>query len=567
MKIEEDYWYISYDNGASWTKLGKATGENGLNGADGEPGDAYFSDVTIEEDYVVFVLADGGQTLKLPFYKGFSLSMDFADPTVNYVVVGEEDLVLKYDVANADGDLVTMVFSDLTTVVDESDKTITVKSPSSFAGLDDVEAVTLLVSDGSSTAMASVNVKVMDINPVTNMVKAQTAEDLLRWAYLVNDGNYYLDLTLENDITMPLFEVEADPEGRTYRITDKPITVDSDGVPSGSNWVALCKGISSLSQSYSGHIDGQYKAIKCLRIIHNNDQVGFVGSMYDDASVKNIVFEDAIIKGNNEVGVVGRSQNGGIVENVSVKASRIIGAGRVGGVVGFNYRRVKTGVNEVMSYVRNCVTDNQTVISGADETGGVCGRNDGAVVIGCTNNADVNGKSSVGGVVGYTCSYNNGGINGYVLASGSTSEATITGTQYAGGIVGYSYLNPDHESHGSKSYVTACYSTSAVTATNGAGSFAATTHSSGHYGQIVASWAYYKAGMDYSGNKKIAFADLISSDHYLSAEDITQDIVSDMNQAIDDYNATNGVEQTCPYKWTWTEGSWPTLVEEQVSSN
>lgn len=27
-KIEEDYWWVSYDNGANWTKLGKATGDS-----------------------------------------------------------------------------------------------------------------------------------------------------------------------------------------------------------------------------------------------------------------------------------------------------------------------------------------------------------------------------------------------------------------------------------------------------------------------------------------------------------------------------------------------------------
>ena len=30
LKIEDGYWYLSYDNGMSWQKLGKATGNNGL---------------------------------------------------------------------------------------------------------------------------------------------------------------------------------------------------------------------------------------------------------------------------------------------------------------------------------------------------------------------------------------------------------------------------------------------------------------------------------------------------------------------------------------------------------
>ena len=37
-KIENDYWFISYDNGTNWTQLGKATGEDGKDGEDGRSG-------------------------------------------------------------------------------------------------------------------------------------------------------------------------------------------------------------------------------------------------------------------------------------------------------------------------------------------------------------------------------------------------------------------------------------------------------------------------------------------------------------------------------------------------
>jgi hypothetical protein len=74
LKIEEGYWFISYDNGATWTQLGKATGEdgkdgtdgadgkdgqNGTNGKDGQDGDSMFQSVTQDENYVYFTLADG----------------------------------------------------------------------------------------------------------------------------------------------------------------------------------------------------------------------------------------------------------------------------------------------------------------------------------------------------------------------------------------------------------------------------------------------------------------------------------------------------------------------------
>ena len=71
LKIEDGYWYISYDNGITWTQLGKATGEdgkdgqngsngtNGKDGKDGQDGDSMFQSVTQDENYVYFTLADG----------------------------------------------------------------------------------------------------------------------------------------------------------------------------------------------------------------------------------------------------------------------------------------------------------------------------------------------------------------------------------------------------------------------------------------------------------------------------------------------------------------------------
>ncbi|MBR6549760.1 MAG: InlB B-repeat-containing protein [Paludibacteraceae bacterium] len=59
LKIEDGYWYISYDNGATWTQLGKATGEDGEKGDKGDTGDSMFQSVTQDENYVYFTLADG----------------------------------------------------------------------------------------------------------------------------------------------------------------------------------------------------------------------------------------------------------------------------------------------------------------------------------------------------------------------------------------------------------------------------------------------------------------------------------------------------------------------------
>lgn len=50
LKIEKGFWYLSTDGGATWSQLGKATGEDG---------DAWFKDVKVDEDYVYLTLADG----------------------------------------------------------------------------------------------------------------------------------------------------------------------------------------------------------------------------------------------------------------------------------------------------------------------------------------------------------------------------------------------------------------------------------------------------------------------------------------------------------------------------
>ena len=78
LKIEEGYWYISYDNGATWTELGKAVGEDGKDGQDGKPGadgkdgkdgDSMFTKVTYDEKNVYLTLTNG-TVLTIPLGEG-----------------------------------------------------------------------------------------------------------------------------------------------------------------------------------------------------------------------------------------------------------------------------------------------------------------------------------------------------------------------------------------------------------------------------------------------------------------------------------------------------------------
>ncbi|CDC63967.1 bNR/Asp-box repeat protein [Bacteroides sp. CAG:770] len=95
LKIEDGYWYLSYDNGATWQKLGKATGNNGLDGLPGEDGDSIIDSITQDEDNVYFKLTDG-QVLTI--MKRNSTTINFRDLYVEAICVRNWD-------ANKDGQL------------------------------------------------------------------------------------------------------------------------------------------------------------------------------------------------------------------------------------------------------------------------------------------------------------------------------------------------------------------------------------------------------------------------------------------------------------------------------
>lgn len=89
LKIENDNWMLSVDNGASWQNLGKAKGDKG---------DSFFKSVVNNENDLTLELEDG-TVIKLPKQQVFSITLDktrFSDvlPStsyeVNYTVTGEE---------------------------------------------------------------------------------------------------------------------------------------------------------------------------------------------------------------------------------------------------------------------------------------------------------------------------------------------------------------------------------------------------------------------------------------------------------------------------------------------
>ena len=96
LKIEDGYWYVSYDNGTTWTQLGKATGEDGEKGDKGDTGDSMFQSVTQDENYVYFTLADG-TVIKIAKGSG-SNDQPNAEDIINFRDLAVKSALLKLGV-------------------------------------------------------------------------------------------------------------------------------------------------------------------------------------------------------------------------------------------------------------------------------------------------------------------------------------------------------------------------------------------------------------------------------------------------------------------------------------
>ena len=160
LKIENDYWYISYDNGASWTELGKAKGEDGQDGQGGQGGSSLFKSVTQDDNYVYFTLSDNSV---ITIAKSVELSIEFDLSAVGEVTINTE-VEVPFAVASASEsvDIEVIPTEDLTAEVvtyDSSRKSghILIRTGSRH---DAASKVIVLVSNGDKVIMKTIAVYV-----------------------------------------------------------------------------------------------------------------------------------------------------------------------------------------------------------------------------------------------------------------------------------------------------------------------------------------------------------------------------------------------------------------------
>ena len=163
LEVRDDgYWYISYDNGQTWNKLGPATGDPG------EDGDSMFSDIDVSDpDYLVLTLAETGASIKLPYYKDkfdllFVSGSDRVKEMSVYCGPGATAEV-EYELTNPLNVQVAIEcisHSGYEVAVDKSAKKITVSAPDDPTAITDPESeILVFASDDERTVMRKLVVK------------------------------------------------------------------------------------------------------------------------------------------------------------------------------------------------------------------------------------------------------------------------------------------------------------------------------------------------------------------------------------------------------------------------
>lgn len=274
---------------------------------------------------------------------------------------------------------------------------------------------------------------------------------------------------------------------------------------------------------YIGTIDGNGYAITGLNIgRQENEYAGFIGALGSNGVVKNLTFADAHVNSIGYVAVVAAT-NKGQVKNCHVTSGDVCG------------EEAQIGYTFYASAAAGIVADNKGEVLGCSNgasvtcnsylgTSGIVGRNN-SVVIGCINSGTITNIGTTnspccGGIVGVHI-----GNNAISVACGNYGEVSSTKKNQTGGIAGF--LNDSAKLIG--------LWTKATTVDDSKGDMDQESDGIGDMLNGSATACYY-------------FNDLNS---------VTKAAITEMNNAIDAYNANDQNTVKCNYKWVAVNGGWP----------
>lgn len=171
---------------------------------------------------------------------------------------------------------------------------------------------------------------------------------------------------------------------------------------------------------FAGVFDGNSFCIRGLYINISKRYQGLFG--ISSGVIQNLTIKNSSINGGNGSGAIAGITDGKIV-NCRIQNTEVTGVSKTGGIVGI----AMSG-----SYLENCTTSDNSMISGGDYTGGIAGYvNNNSSIRMCENEALISGNDFVGGTIGIA-------FYGTNIESTVNRSNCIIGEKYVGGIVGYS---------------------------------------------------------------------------------------------------------------------------------
>lgn len=114
LKIENGYWYISYDNAASWNQVGKASGEDGEDGIDG---DSMFSSITHDENGIYIILSNGTE-VTIPLFMDFDINFGlkysncFSPIDIPIGILPNHPMKIPFYITDYEDDIIVEVITD-----------------------------------------------------------------------------------------------------------------------------------------------------------------------------------------------------------------------------------------------------------------------------------------------------------------------------------------------------------------------------------------------------------------------------------------------------------------------
>ena len=205
----------------------------------------------------------------------------------------------------------------------------------------------------------------------------------------------------------------------------------------------------SIEKSFRGYLDGSNKTISGMVVDERGDQnsAGFFGSIRNGQEGNIVGAKDLTISGAtvylSEDGlmecsggilggdIIGNENSMVVFENIRVsgfvEVNSTNGSNKIGGMLGY------------ASWVKaiNCHAENVS-ISGASNSGGFVGNDNGSVFENCTASGTVSGRWGLGGFVGYTTSTVLNEAVGVSTYTNCSADVDVSGNDWRlGGFVGY----------------------------------------------------------------------------------------------------------------------------------